>query len=247
MTPRQKCKRAVFAAYLSLAAVSTASAQVPDMAAAAKWESATIIHYEAVGEVAATHVQIPPVDADLYADVTDKVSLSFDWDKAQQTLVGAPVFNNYPGTVTNLFGMEKDCPTGNLAGAYEHFDIVSVKVNGEGLIELTGKRLHPDTMVAESCGTGLRAYEGGEEAHTEYTAAPDPAVLAFGSMLPEGGPFSIEIFGRRLGLDVHAIGEMIANHPGFFCCFFTALLSNYPAEVTALPRSSHCRSVRKRA
>jgi hypothetical protein len=198
MNHHQNRKRAALAISLTLAALSTASAQMPDMAAAAKWEAATIIHYEVIGEVTATHVQIPPVDADLYADVTDKVSLSFDWDKNQQTLVGAAVFQNYPGTATNLFGMEKNCPTGNLAGAYEHFDIVSVSVNDGGLIELAGKRVHPDTMVAESCGTGLRAYKGGDEAQTEYTAAPDPTVLAFGSMLPEGGPFSISPDGKSL-------------------------------------------------
>ena len=198
MTYWQKYKRAAITACLGSAAISTANAQVPDMAAAAKWEGATVIHYEVVGEVTATHVQIPPVDADLYADVTDKVSLSFDWDKNQQTRIGVPVCNNFPGTATNLFGLEKDCPTGNLAGAYEHFDIVAVKVNCDGLIELTGNRLHPDTMVAESCGTALKAYKGADEARTEYTAAPDPTMLAFGSMLPTEGGITISPDGKSM-------------------------------------------------
>jgi hypothetical protein len=198
MKPHQNCKRSALATTLALTAFSTANAQVPDMAAAAKWEAATIIHYEVVGEVSASHMQIPPVDADLYADVTDKVSLSFDWDKNQQTLVGTATFQNYPGTATNLFGMEKNCPTGNLAGAYEHFDIVSVSLSDAGLVEMTGKRVHPDTMVAESCGTALRAYKGSDEALTEYTAVPDPTVLAFGAMLPEDGPFKISPDGKSL-------------------------------------------------
>ncbi|MES2625657.1 MAG: hypothetical protein V4628_10285 [Pseudomonadota bacterium] len=198
MKCHQNCKRIALTTALGLGLIATANAQVPDMAAAAKWESATIIHYEAVGEVTETHVQIPPVDADLYADVTDKVSLSFDWDKNEQTLVGALTFQNYPGTTTKLFGMGEDCPTGSLSGAYEHFDIVSVKINEQGLIELTGKRVHPDTMVAESCGTGLRPYKGGDEAVTEYITAPDPTMLAFGSMLPPDGPVSISPDGTSM-------------------------------------------------
>jgi len=198
MKRHQNARRFALVVGLGITALSTAEAQLPDMALAAKWEKATIIHYEAIGEVSARHVQIPPVDADLYADVTDKVSLSFDWDKKQQALVGALVFQNYPGTATNLFGMEKDCPTGNLAGAYEHFDIISVKVDDQGAIELTGKRVHPDTMVAESCGTKLRAYKGSDEPRTEYTSVMDPGILVYGSMLPADGPFSISPDGQSV-------------------------------------------------
>jgi len=40
-----------------------------DAAAEAKWSKVEIVHFEVVGEIADKHVQIPPVDADLYADV----------------------------------------------------------------------------------------------------------------------------------------------------------------------------------
>ena len=104
-----------------------ALAQPFDAAAEAKWSKAVIVHFEVVGEIADKHVQIPPVDADLYADVVDRVTLSFDWNRKKNIFVGTPKFRNYPAKVSNLFGMEKKCPTGKLNGPYEHFDIVSVK------------------------------------------------------------------------------------------------------------------------
>lgn len=162
-----------------------------DVAASEKWSNATIIHFEVVGEVADPHVQIPPTDADLYADVTDRVTLSFDWDKSKNDFVGKPTFQNFPGQVSNLMGMDKGCPTGSVNGPYEHFDIVEVRRMDGGGIELVGKRVHPETSVAESCGTGRRVYPGAETPKTEYIAPPDPTMLAFAQMLPADGPIKV--------------------------------------------------------
>jgi hypothetical protein len=181
----------------SLAISGTAAAQI-DAAAIAKWEQATIIHYEIVGEVNDPHVQIPPIDADLYADVYDRVTLSFDWDKSKGEFIGAPKFQNHPGKVSNLMGMGKGCPTGTINGPYEHFDVVAIKLMDGGSIELVGKRVHPETSVAESCGTALRTYKGADEPHTEYTAAPDPTMLGLGSLLPADSPIKVTPDGKSL-------------------------------------------------
>lgn len=170
-----------------------------DMAAAAKWSAARIVHYEVVGEVADQHVQIPPVDADLYADVTDRVTLSFDWNREKNTFVGVPRFQNYPGSVKNLVGMERKCPTGSLNGPYEHFDIASIKPGAPGqAVELVGKRIHPDTMVAESCGSKLRLYKGAVTPKTEYIAPPDPQMLAMAGMLPADSPIKVTPDGKSM-------------------------------------------------
>lgn len=158
----------------------------------------TVVHFDVVGEVTDKHVQIPIEDADLYADVADRVTLSFDWDQDKGALVGVPSFQNFPATVSNLEGMAVGCPPGKLNGAYEHFDIVEIKVNELGAIELIGKRIHPDTMVAESCGSGLRLYKGGDETRSEYIGAPDPAALAYGNMLPKGGPIAVTPDGKSI-------------------------------------------------
>ena len=180
-----------------LATSGTATAQI-DPAALAKWAQATIIHYEMVGEVNDPHVQIPPVDADLYADVYDRVTLSFDWDKNKMQFVGAPKIENHPGKVSNLVGMGKECPTGTINGPYEHFDVVTIKAMEGGSIELVGERVHPETSVAESCGAGRRTYKGANEPHTEYTAAPDPMMLGLAGTIPADSPIKVSADGKSI-------------------------------------------------
>jgi len=176
-----------------------AVAQPFDAAAEAKWSKVEIVHFEVVGEIADKHVQIPPVDADLYADVTDRVTLSFDWNRKKNIFVGTPKFQNYPGKVSNLFGMEKKCPTGKLNGPYEHFDIVAIKQSAPGEApELVGKRIHPETMVAESCGSHLRTYKGGVTPESVYIGPPDPQMLALRGMLPPDSPIKVSADGKSI-------------------------------------------------
>jgi hypothetical protein len=176
---------------------NSASSQAAD---SPDFSNATIIHFEVTGEIADKHVQIPPTDADLYADVTDKVTLSFDWDKSKSEFVGTPTFKNYPGSTGNLVGMGEECPTGSINGPYEHFDIVEVKPNGYGAIALVAKRIHPETSVAESCGAGRTTYKGGETPVTEYTAPPDPDIFAMAAVFtfPADSPIRISEDGKSV-------------------------------------------------
>ena len=153
-------------------------AQMPNMALAEKWSKVTIVHFEVVGEINEKHVQIPPTDADLYGDVIDRVTLSFDWNREKNVPVGPVTFQNVPAKVTNLVAIEKGCPVGSLSGPYEHFDIVQVKA-AQGPLELVGKRVHPDTMVTEACGSRPRPYKGAVVSQTEQIMVPDPVMLAF--------------------------------------------------------------------
>ena len=179
----------------SLAACAAASlatlapAQMPDMAVAERWEKATIVHYEVVGEVKLKGHQIPSADADLYADVTDRVRLSFDWDKKKGVIVGKPTIVNETGTATNVVGLDKlggkgRCPTGKINGTYEHFDVVEVRqAKPRTALELVGKRIHPETQVAEACSNNLKTYKAATKEAKEYIAPPDPQMLAFGKMM----------------------------------------------------------------
>lgn len=181
-----------------LACAGAASAQQMDMAAMEKWATATVIHYEVTGVLSDKHVQIPAGDADQYGDVVEKVTLSFDWNKNAGAFVGAPAFANHPAVVSNLTGMGEGCPAGELKGPYEHFDIVSAKPNGEGAIELTGVRKHPETMVAESCGAGLKLYKAAEEPVSTWIGPPDPVMMAMGPFLPSDSPIKISPDGKSI-------------------------------------------------
>jgi hypothetical protein len=174
-------------------------AQNFDAAAEAKWSKVEIVHFEVVGEIADKHVQIPPVDADLYADVTDRVTLSFDWNRKKNIFVGLPKFQNHPGTATNLSGMQLSCKDGKINGPYEHFDIVEIKQSAPGeAVALIGKRVHPETLVSESCGKKLRPYNGGVSAQTEYIGPPDPQMFAMARMLPANSPIKVTPDGKSI-------------------------------------------------
>jgi hypothetical protein len=158
-----------------------AVAQMPNVALAEKWSKVTIVHFDVVGEISDKHVQIPPVDADLYGDVVDRVTLSFDWNRETKVPVGPVTFQNVSAKVTNLVAIQKGCPVGSLSGPYEHFDIVQVKA-AQGLLEMVGKRVHPDTMVTEACGSKPRPYKGAVVSQTEHIMVPDPVMLAFAAV-----------------------------------------------------------------
>jgi hypothetical protein len=182
MTLRHR-NRGIAAAASILA--SLACAQMPDMAVAEKWARVKIVRYEVVGEVAIKGHQIPPTDADLYADVTDRVRLTFDWDKDRGVIVGKPTIVNEAGTATNLASIDKlakggkRCPTGKINGNYEHFDVVEVRQAAPGqALELVGRRIHPETQVAEACGNNLRTYKGATREVREAIMPPDPVMLA---------------------------------------------------------------------
>lgn len=183
--------RLVFAlAAFAVAFCPQAGAQMPDMKAAERWAKVDIVHYEVVGEIALKGHQIPPVDADLYADVADRVRLSFDFDKKKGVIVGKPTIVNEAGTATNLAGVDKGepgkkrCPTGKMNGTYEHFDVVEIRqARPRDALELVGKRIHPETQVAEACGNKLKTYKGATREVKEYIVPPDPQILAYGKMM----------------------------------------------------------------
>jgi hypothetical protein len=151
---------------------------------ASELASAKSVHFQVTGIVTDPHVQIPADDADQYGDIVEKVTLSFDWDVENGTVLGAPAFQNYPATVSNLVGMGPECPAGEMKGPYEHFDITELKPNGAGAIELVGLRKHPETAVAESCGAGRRTYAAAERPVSTWIAPPDLRGLEIAAMVP---------------------------------------------------------------
>jgi hypothetical protein len=193
-------KTGLIAALAASAAVcASGSAVAQDMAAMQKWEKVQVVHYEAVGEFRQKQLQIPPIDADLYADVVERVKLSFDWNRQKNVLVGSPTIRNEPAEVSNIVGVDKKCPLGKLNGAYEHFDVDTVKQVRPGeALELVGRRVHPDTMVAENCGAKLRLFKGAVKAATEHIAPPGPEILIMAKLMPAGGPFSVTPDGKSI-------------------------------------------------
>jgi len=187
------------ASLIFTALFQSAPVAAQDTAAMQKWAKAEIVHYEVVGEFFQKHVQIPPTDADLYADVAERVTLSFDWNRKKGVVVGTPTIRNDAAKVSNLMGMDKKCPTGKLNGPYEHFDVVEIRqARPKEALELVGKRIHPDTMVADSCSSKLRLFKGATVAAKEYIGPPDPQALAMAGMIPKDGPITVTPDGKSI-------------------------------------------------
>ena len=175
---------------LACAFAAGAFAQMPDMAVMQRWEKVKIVHYEVVGEITLKGHQIPAADADLYADVTDRVRLSFDWDKEKGVIVGKPTITNETGSATNVQGEDKlskgkkQCPTGKNKRTYEHCDVVEIRQpqGPRTALELVGKRIHPQTQVAEACSNNLKTYKGATKEVKEHIAPPDPMMLAMAKL-----------------------------------------------------------------
>jgi hypothetical protein len=190
---------AVLAATVAPVAPGAAVAQSVDMAEMQKWEKVNILHYEVVGEFRQKLVQIPPVDADLYADVVERVKLSFDWDRKKNALIGTPKIQNEPASVSNIVGIDKKCAKGKLNGPYEHFDVDTIKQSAPGEpLELIGRRVHPDTMVSESCGSKLRHFKGAVKPMKEYIGPVGPEMLIMAKMMPDGGPYKVTPDGKSI-------------------------------------------------
>lgn len=184
MTIRSVCKLALGGFLIA----GSAAAQIYDNDALKKWSSANVIYYEAVGVLSDKHVRLPAADADLYGDVVEKVTLTFYWDKSKRDFVGDAKIVNHPAVVSNMVAIEKGCPVGKLGGIYEHFDVDALKADGSGSIELKGKRIHPETMVTQACGSSMTRFAPGVEDVSTFIAPPDPVMLAYRSMMPKDGP-----------------------------------------------------------
>ncbi|MCZ7655318.1 MAG: hypothetical protein M5R42_15160 [Rhodocyclaceae bacterium] len=144
-------------------------------------------------------MQIPPTDADLYADVFERVTLFFDWNKKKGVIVGTPTIRNDAARVSNLVGMEKKCPTGKLNGPYEHFDVVEIRqAKPREALELVGKRIHPDTMVADSCNSKLRLFKGATVAAKRIHRPARPAGAGHGRHDSQDGPITVTPDGKSI-------------------------------------------------
>lgn len=188
-----------FTAVVGIAVLIPAGAALAfDLADAAKWASVEVVHYEVVGVVSDKHVPLAGSPADFYGDATDRVNVSLDWNKRTRKLVGTPTFRNEAGKVVNLEGIGPKCPVGKLNGPYEHFDIVKVKDNGAGAIELIGQRIHPDTQVTAACGSTLSFVKGALQPTSTFISPPDPTLLALGGMMAPTGNMRVSADGRSL-------------------------------------------------
>jgi hypothetical protein len=156
-----------------------------DMAAIQKWGQAKVVHYQIVG---AYHAQTPlaPGKVSGYAsiEVTDRVTLDFDWDVRANAVIGQAHFTNGPSKVLSAnSGMAKECPPPSVKGPYEHIEVTAV-VPGPAGLALKGTRSYPDAGISsESPATCKQQPVAASKVEVSEVLAVTSPMLAF---MPNG-------------------------------------------------------------
>jgi hypothetical protein len=171
--------RAILA--LSLLAASAAHAQQMDMALAQKWGAADLIRYHIVG-VYQARTSIAS-DGSGQADITDGLIVDLIWKLSESKPVGTPTFQNVKTVVKNIADREPSCLPPVLKGDYEHFDVLSIKEDMSGGLELQVKTTWPVVEVVQFCTGEYKAIRGKTETVPEPFGVVSP--VAFAMPLPD--------------------------------------------------------------
>jgi len=82
--------------------------------------------------------------------VKDRYEIGFDWSPTEMTMVGKPVFKNFPstlpvGTPARASFNAQTCPQPRMTGSYDHVEVIGAKTGmlGSNSLELSVKRTYP--------------------------------------------------------------------------------------------------------
>jgi hypothetical protein len=183
-------RHSVFFPLACLAALALpAGAQQMDMAAMQRWGSASVVYY-AVEGVHAGQARISAMGG--FADVADRVSMTFEWSLTEARLLKVTSLKNFPSEVKNLRDSEPKCLPPVLKGLYEHATVLEV-VNGlGGALDLKVERSHPAAEVAQFCTASRKPVPAEKKTSVESMAVPSPVVLAMGAPATEKLSYSAD-------------------------------------------------------
>jgi hypothetical protein len=170
-----------------LSACVTAQAQQMDMAVMMKWASADVIRYHIVG-VYQDKTYIAS-DGSGQADITDGLVVDLTWKLSESKLVGKPTFQNVKTVVKNVGDRESNCLPPVLKGDYQHYDVLSIKEDMAGALELQVRTSYPEVDVVQFCTGSRKAVPAKTETRAEPFGVVSPVI--FGMPLPESGNVKI--------------------------------------------------------
>ena len=161
---------------LGLLGVATSQAQQMDMAIMQKWASADVIRYHIVGVYQArTYIAS---DGSGQADITDGLIVDLVWKLSESKPVGKPTFQNVKTVVKNVSDREPSCLPPVLKGELEFFDVLSIKEDLSGGLELEVKTTYPVVEVVQMCTGEYKAIPGKTETVPEPFGVVSPMAFA---------------------------------------------------------------------
>ncbi|MFL6578106.1 MAG: hypothetical protein ACJ8MR_15890 [Povalibacter sp.] len=170
-----------------LGACANAHAQEMDMNVMMKWASADVIRYHIVG-VYQDRINIAS-DGSSLADVTDGLIVDLTWQLSKSKLVGQPTFQNVKTVIKNLSDRESNCLPPVPKGPYEHYDVLSIKEDMAGALELQVRTSYPEVEVVQFCTGSRKSVPAKMETRPEPFGVVSPVI--FGMELPDSGDVHI--------------------------------------------------------
>ncbi|MEO8056416.1 MAG: hypothetical protein ABI768_14750, partial [Acidobacteriota bacterium] len=153
----------LFSIVASLAGLLAMQVAGYDMAVAEKWEKASVVRYRVEG----VHNGREPIvhgDYEGKADVIDRVTVEFIWDRKKGKVVGPVTVTDGKTELKNIKSDGTNCPPPQLKGEYEHFQAVSHSMISGDQIQIKGTRTYPPAMVSNYPGScSMRSIPGARE------------------------------------------------------------------------------------
>src|SRR5215210_3915552 len=152
-----------------------------------KWSNASIVRFQVVGEYKgdATIMASQKVRRD--AHVADHVSLAFNWNQAENTIVGNPTIKNSASTAVII--PVTGCPAARISRAYDHWDVQS-SVTVANTLRLSGLKTFAAGSVPyaneKTCGTYWDDVDQPAATVTMMLPIPSTLVFAMPAALGEG-------------------------------------------------------------
>lgn len=142
------------------------------------WTDAERIHYHIVGVYQGKpNLSSEPGTGSGFADVTDRVEIDLDWNLAEATLLGTPRIQNSKSVVKNPHDYEASCLPPVLKGEYEHYDLLAIKTDMSGALELQVQTTYPALDVVQFCTGSRKPIPAGRKTEPETLVLPSPVLL----------------------------------------------------------------------
>ena len=160
-----------------------------DMAVAEKWGAAKVVRYHVEG-LHSARVAVVWGDYEGKADVTDRLTVEFNWDVKKRRVVPPVTVTDGKSELKNIKSDGTNCPPPQLKGAYEHFQSASSALTSPDQIQIKGTRTYPPAAVSNYPGScSMRSIPGHTEEVSVWLAGAAPEALAL-PIVP-GGPISV--------------------------------------------------------
>lgn len=149
------------------------------MQAVMRWGNAKVASFHVVGVYQKRTVIAHQAGSYAQGDVTDALTLDFDWDIRNNAIVGTPRFRDTASKLGALASVEAQCKPPIPKGAYEHFTASKLRSTGDQRIEVIGMRRYPNVDVAGcEADQSYHAVAAKDVPVTELVAVPNPMMLA---------------------------------------------------------------------